>query len=175
LLASRRAGFAWAAHLRGGHKEAVWTSKITIPTHRSSTSTTTGSMLGASPSRPWSKAITSAGRSARLRVYGGLDMFRMVATDAGSCSLENASLVRSCKLHYVFALKSTQPTLNNQASRLPGALDVSQALAFSEDHLGGQRVVIRRLFLCTKMSGLHDWEACAQCFASAARRSSMAR
>lgn len=93
-----------------------------------------------------------------IRVYGGLDLFRMVAADAGSCSLENASLVRSCKLHYLFALKSTQPTLYNEASRLLGALDVSKALACSEDQLGGQRVVIRRLYLCTEMSGFHDWE-----------------
>ena len=93
-----------------------------------------------------------------IRVYGGLDLFRMVAADAGSCSLENASLVRSHMLHYLFALKSTQPTLYNEASRLLGALDVSQALASSEDHLGGERVVIRRLYLCTEMTGFHDWE-----------------
>jgi len=74
-----------------------------------------------------------------IRVYGGLDLFCMVAADAGSCSLENASLVRSHRLHYLFALKSTQPTLYNEAGRLLGALDVSQALAGSEDHLGGQR------------------------------------
>jgi hypothetical protein len=60
--------------------------------------------------------------------------------DAGSCSLENASLVRSHMLHYLFALKSTQPTLYKEAGRLLGALDVSQALAWSEDHLSGLRV-----------------------------------
>jgi hypothetical protein len=52
------------------------------------------------------------------RVCGGLDLFCMVAADAGSCSLENASLVRNHKLHSRFALKSTQPTLYNEACRL---------------------------------------------------------
>ncbi|MBI5536314.1 MAG: ISAs1 family transposase [Deltaproteobacteria bacterium] len=93
-----------------------------------------------------------------IRVYGGLDLFRMVAADAASCSLENASLVRSHRLHYLFALKSTQPTLYNEAVRLLGALDVSHALACSEDHLGGKRRVVRRLYLCSEMTGFHQWE-----------------
>ncbi|MBI5536697.1 MAG: ISAs1 family transposase [Deltaproteobacteria bacterium] len=58
----------------------------------------------------------------------------------------------------LFALKSTQPTLYNEAVRLLGALDVSHALACSQDHLGGERLVIRRLCLCSEMTGFHDWE-----------------
>jgi hypothetical protein len=91
------------------------------------------------------------------RSYGNLDLFRLVATDAGSCSQDNASFVRSQRLHYLFALKNTQPTLHDEAVRLLGALDDYEAVARSDDHLGGERVVRRNLHITRQMDG-YCWE-----------------
>jgi hypothetical protein len=92
-----------------------------------------------------------------MRVYGNLDLFRLVAADAGSCSYENASLVRSYLLHYLFGLKNTQPTLLGEARRLLSSVPAELAQARSEDHLGGSRIVVRRLYLTAQMAGF-GWE-----------------
>lgn len=92
-----------------------------------------------------------------MRVYGNLDLFRLVAADAGSCSLQNASLTRSYRLHYLFGLKNTQPTLLAEARRLLGCVPVERAQACSEDPLSGSRIVVRRLYLTTQMAGF-GWE-----------------
>jgi hypothetical protein len=92
-----------------------------------------------------------------MREYGNLDLFRLVAADAGSCSLENASLARSYRLHYLFGLKNTQPTLLAEARRLLGCVPVERADASSEDHLSGARTVVRRLYLTAQMAGF-GWE-----------------
>lgn len=92
-----------------------------------------------------------------VETYGQLDCFRMVATDAGSCSQDNAAFTRSQGLHYLFALKSTQPTLHDEAVRLLGALEDYEAVARSEDHLGGDRVVRRNLHITRQMDG-YCWE-----------------
>jgi hypothetical protein len=92
-----------------------------------------------------------------MRIYGQLDLFRMVAADAGSCSQENAAIARSHGLHYLFGLKSTQPTLFAEATRVLEHRGHEQANACSEDHLGGERKVLRRLYLSTEMAG-YNWE-----------------
>lgn len=88
-----------------------------------------------------------------VETYGKLDLFRMVATDAGTCSQENASFTRSHGLHYFFALENTQPTLHGEAVRLLGALEDYEAVARSEDHLGGERVARRNLHITRHMDG----------------------
>ena len=52
-----------------------------------------------------------------MDAYGHLDLFRMVTYDAGACSLANANAVRSYRLHYLFGLKASQPTLYHAAQQ----------------------------------------------------------
>ncbi|MBE7486355.1 MAG: hypothetical protein HS104_41095 [Polyangiaceae bacterium] len=54
---------------------------------------------------------------ALMRTYGRSDLFRLVTYDAGACSRENARAVRDLGLHYLFAGKSTQPSLHTEAVR----------------------------------------------------------
>jgi hypothetical protein len=91
------------------------------------------------------------------RVYGHLNLFQLVAADAGSCSQENGQFARSHGLHYLFGLKSTQPTLFAEASRVLEPRSAELADAFSEDFLSGERKVVRRLYLTAEMAGYH-WE-----------------
>lgn len=90
-----------------------------------------------------------------MRVYGHLDLFQRVAADAGSCSQENASFARGRGLHYLFGLKRTQPTLFAEAKRVLEHRSERQADACSEDHLGGERRVVRRLYLTSEMAGYY--------------------
>ncbi|MBI4702687.1 MAG: ISAs1 family transposase [Deltaproteobacteria bacterium] len=91
-----------------------------------------------------------------VAAYGSLDLFRLVSYDAGACSQDNASLVRELSLHYLFGLKSTQPTLLHEAQRLLASLGIGQALADSEDDLGAGKRVLRRLYLTDQMAGF-EW------------------
>ena len=50
-----------------------------------------------------------------VHAYGRLELFRLVSSDAGACSLDNANLVRELQLHYLFGLKGTQ----RRSSRRP--------------------------------------------------------
>jgi hypothetical protein len=81
-----------------------------------------------------------------MRVYGHLDLFQMVAADAGSRGL-----------HYLFGLKSTQPTLFAEAKRVLGHRSAEHADACCENLLGGERRVVRRLYLTAEMAG-YLWE-----------------
>lgn len=91
------------------------------------------------------------------RVYGHLDLFQLVAADAGSCSQENAQFACSQGLHYLFGLKSTQPTLFAESRRVLEHRNQEHAQACSEDFLGGERKVVRKLYLTAGMAGYH-WE-----------------
>jgi hypothetical protein len=91
-----------------------------------------------------------------VRAYGSLDLFRLVSYDAGACSLENATLVRELGLHYLFGLKSTQPTLLAEAKRLLERRPASDADAQTEDVVGAN-LVTRRLYITEEMAGYGDW------------------
>jgi hypothetical protein len=91
-----------------------------------------------------------------VRTYGPLDLFRLVSYDAGACSLENANLVRELRLHYLFGLKSTQPTLLAEAKRLLEQRPASDADAVTEDVVGAN-IVTRRLYITEEMAGFGDW------------------
>lgn len=88
-----------------------------------------------------------------VEAYGSLDLFRLVAYDAGACSEHNARLVRERGYHYLFGLKSTQGTLYEEAQRRLAGLPAEQAAASTEDLLGGGRRVLRRLYVTEEMSG----------------------
>jgi hypothetical protein len=98
------------------------------------------------------------GLRAVCSAYHGLDLFRLVTYDAGACSEHNARVVRELGLHYLFGLKGTQPTLLGEAEALLGTLRPEQAMASTEDVLGGGRRCIRRLYATEELAGAHDWE-----------------
>lgn len=90
-----------------------------------------------------------------LAAYRSIDLFRMVAADAGNCCKDNAQHARDVGLHYLFGLKDNQPTLAAEATRLLGSL--LQPAASSDDRKGNSRRVVRRLFVTEQMAGF-EWE-----------------
>lgn len=90
-----------------------------------------------------------------LAAYGSIDLFRMVAADAGNCCQAHARHVRDAGLHYLFGLKDNQPTLAAEAARLLGGLE--QPVACSDDRKGNSRRVVRRLFVTEQLAGF-EWE-----------------
>lgn len=90
-----------------------------------------------------------------VAAYGSIDLFRMVAADAGNCCESNARHVRDIGLHYLFGLKDNQRTLAAEASRLLGHLD--QPVASSDDRKGNSHRVVRRLFVTEQMAGF-GWD-----------------
>jgi hypothetical protein len=90
-----------------------------------------------------------------VAAYPGLDLFRMVTYDAGACSADNAKLVRSHGVHYLFGLKGNQPTLLAEAKLWLS--DRSEADAMSEDLVRGERV-IRRVFVGSAETGPDGWD-----------------
>ena len=52
-----------------------------------------------------------------VKTYGK-KLFRLISTDAGMCSLENASSVIEAKKDYLFCIKNDQPSLLAEARRL---------------------------------------------------------
>jgi predicted transposase YbfD/YdcC len=92
-----------------------------------------------------------------MSAYGRLNLFRLVTYDAGACSLENANLVREYDVHYLFALTENQPTLRAEAERHLAGLGPEQAVACSEDVIGGPDTVVRRVYLTEAIAGFHGW------------------
>jgi hypothetical protein len=88
-----------------------------------------------------------------VRAYGR-SLFRLVSTDAGMCSLDNAQEVCDQGKEYLFCIKGDQPTLLAEAKRL---------LAYEEDPLcetvdvNGKYTVTRRLYRTQEMAGYLDW------------------
>ena len=78
--------------------------------------------------------------------YRTSDLFRLVTYDAGACCKDNADAVRELGLHYLFGLKSNQPTLYQEAERWLGSRGTEHADATSSDHERGGTVV-RRIYL----------------------------
>ena len=91
-----------------------------------------------------------------VQAYGRLGMFRLVSSDAGACSLDNANLVRELHLHYLFGLKGTQPTLLAEAKRLLEPLAQTAAAAVSEDVVGAN-LVTRRVYVTEQMADFGGW------------------
>jgi hypothetical protein len=89
--------------------------------------------------------------------YAGLELAQLVTYDAGACSARNAELVRARGMHYLFGLKSVQPTLYEEARQWLGARAADEADAQSEDVERGKRVV-RRLFIGEATAAPEGWE-----------------
>lgn len=91
------------------------------------------------------------------QAYAGLDLFQLVTYDAGACSKANARAVRDRDLHYLFVLKSSQPSLYAEAQLWLGSRSADTAEVTQEDCLRGQRVV-RRLYLGEATDAPEGWE-----------------
>lgn len=90
--------------------------------------------------------------------------FQLITYDAGACSKDNAQAVRDRHLHYLFGLKSSQPTLLEEARRWLGSREATEADAIVEDGHAivedgqrGQRIV-RRLYLGPATAAPEGWE-----------------
>jgi hypothetical protein len=101
--------------------------------------------------------VFGAALDAFCEAYAGLEPCKLVTYDAGACSAQNAAHVRARGLHYLFGLKSTQPTLYEEARRGLGSRGTEQADAVTEDHERGQRVV-RRIHLGEVTVDMDAWE-----------------
>jgi predicted transposase YbfD/YdcC len=93
-----------------------------------------------------------------LRVaYEKRDFFRLVTYDAGACSKDNAQAVRDYGLHYLLAIKNSQPTLYAEATQWLGALEPSAAAASTTDTEHGNSVV-RRIYIGDASSAPEGWD-----------------
>lgn len=92
-----------------------------------------------------------------MAAYGNCDLFRLVTYDAGACSKQNAQAARDRGLHYLMAIKSTQPTLHEEAVRWLGERAPAQAAATSSDFDHGNTVV-RRLYLGEAGAAPEGWD-----------------
>jgi predicted transposase YbfD/YdcC len=92
-----------------------------------------------------------------VSTYGNSKLFQMITYDAGGCSETNAQAVRDKGLHYLFSLKKFQKLIYDEASLVLRTLDVSYAVAETEDVLGSFTVK-RRLYITDKMHGARGWE-----------------
>ena len=90
--------------------------------------------------------------------YRQSGLFEMVSYDAGACSAAHGRLVVEKKLHYLFGLKGSQPTLIAEAQRLLGSMRPQDAVATTEDVKSNRSTVTRRLYLSGEMTGYLDWE-----------------
>jgi hypothetical protein len=93
-----------------------------------------------------------------MATYGNCDLFRLVSYDAGACSEDNARAVRAHGLHYLFGLKAGQPTLLAEAEAWLGCLRAEQAMAQTEDVIGGGRLCVRRLYATEELAGFGGWD-----------------
>ena len=92
-----------------------------------------------------------------MAAYGRGGLFRVVSTDAGSCSEDNARhVVETHGRDYLFGLKGPQVELNREARRLLARRGPQDADARTED-VSSTYVVTRRLYLTTEMAGFHGW------------------
>jgi hypothetical protein len=89
--------------------------------------------------------------------YRRSGLFKLISSDAGACSLDNATLVRNKGLHYLFGLRKNQPTLLAEAHRLLARLPLAQAVAKTVDKTG-TGTETRYLFITEEMNGYLDWE-----------------
>ena len=89
-----------------------------------------------------------------LNAYGQ-KLFKVISTDAGMCSLENAQTVVDAKKDYLFCIKADQPSLLAEAKRL--LRYKRKALAETVD-IDGKYEVRRKLYKTSEMAGYLSWK-----------------
>ena len=105
-----------------------------------------------------------------MAAYAKCDMFRLITYDAGACSKENAQAARDHGLHYLLAIKSTQPTLYDEAVRWLDPRRPEEASAASSD-LDHGNTSCAGSTSATRSLRRRAGTTCALCSASRSRRS----
>lgn len=85
-----------------------------------------------------------------------LDLFRLVITDAGPCSLANAAHIRSRGLHYAMRLTDAQPTLFEEAKRLLCFASAPAPHTFTDQRSDGE--VVYDVQVDGEMAAFHGWD-----------------
>jgi hypothetical protein len=93
---------------------------------------------------------------ALVAAYSRSDLFRLVTYDAGACSKDNAQAVRDHGLHYLFGLKTSQPTLYSEAKLWLGTRQPEQADAVTSD-VHGEETVVRRVYIGDATAAPEGW------------------
>jgi hypothetical protein len=99
----------------------------------------------------------AAGFTSLWEAYKDCDLFALISYDSGGASRANADLVRQHGLHYLLRLDAQQPTLHREARRLLSGLQVTAAVAMTED-LTGSGSERRYLFITEELAGFYGWE-----------------
>lgn len=89
-----------------------------------------------------------------MEAYSSFDLYRLVTYDAGATGLDNAHFVHAQGMHYLFGLKSNQPSLYTEAKRLLGQRQSENCDAMVTDDKG----TTRQVFLVSVEPGLLDWQ-----------------
>ena len=90
-----------------------------------------------------------------IETYKRTHLFEVITADAGNCSLAHASLIHEHDLGYVLAIKGPAGEIHQEALRLLGGLEASQAEHSETRREKGERVT-HRLYRVT-ISGFLDW------------------
>ena len=88
--------------------------------------------------------------------WGNTDLLELVATDSGSASLANATLVDDSGVGYLMVLDDFQPELMREAKRQLGPLSADQADGFHSERYQG-KTVTHRIWRTTEMQGWNGW------------------
>ncbi len=99
--------------------------------------------------------------SALLADWGKTELAELFATDAGSASLANATMVNDAGHGYLMMLNDFQPELLREAERQLGRLPAVKAEATYQERYRGKEVVYR-LWRTTEMAGWNGWEHLSQ-------------
>lgn len=112
--------------------------------------------IAAIPIPPSTNEMGAFAKTLEYVLKYGRGLFQLVSGDAGVASKENAGLVVDRALHYLFRLNEFQPALLRRAEELLGQLGPEAASVKTTEQVG-RRMITRRLFLTTAMSGEHGW------------------
>jgi hypothetical protein len=95
--------------------------------------------------------------TAVLADWRDTELAELIATDSGSASLKNASLVNDSGCGYLMVLDAFQPELHREAQRQLSSLAADKADARWEQRYRG-RTVVYHLWRTTAMTGWNGWD-----------------
>lgn len=94
-----------------------------------------------------------------LKEFGRSDLFEVVSSDAGFCSLENATRIHESGKAYVFALKGNQPELYEEARRVLWPKAEEEPPEAVTDWVQEHGISVQcRLWRTREMRGWNDWD-----------------
>ncbi|RMH27791.1 MAG: ISAs1 family transposase [Planctomycetota bacterium] len=94
---------------------------------------------------------------ALVGTYGNLGLFSLVIGDAGACSKDNASHIRSRSLDYMLRINANQPTLLEEARRFFQSPAAPQSFSVEGPPRTNSRVVYT-IQTTEEMAAFHGWD-----------------